>query len=202
MSSLRTILCVTLLLSAGALARSPGSLLSAGKPFGRFSLIDPFAPFDTLDHWLPFSRSATNFWNSALRPQHQSTPEITESDTSFYITIDTAGYTTEELKIHALGNEILIEGDHKCEQPGLCIARHFTKRYTVGRNVNIDAITTRRTPDGVLQLALPKADRRWIQVPVAEEPAALPEAATRAPDSPAQSATATTPLDEVTVEVE
>ncbi len=93
--------------------------------------------------------------------------------------------------VHFLTPQILVEGNHKCAKPGLCIARQFSKRYTIASDVNLDAITSRRTHDGVLQLAIPRANRRYIKVPVAEDaaPAALPDAA--APK-----------MEEVTVEVE
>ena len=74
--------------------------------------------------------------------------------------------------------------------------RQFSKRYSINADVNLDAITSRRTPDGVLQIALPKAGKRNIHVAVAEGPA-LP-AASAAPSLEGPKAA----MEEVTVEVE
>ncbi len=69
--------------------------------FGTF--VDPFS---ALDFWSPFSKAADLHWSSGLRASHVGTPEITETETGFYITIDTAGYTKDELDIHVLGKEV------------------------------------------------------------------------------------------------
>ncbi len=72
------------------------------RPF----LLDPFADMG-LDFWSPFSQLMDRHWSStALQPHHRSTPEITEAPTAFYITVDTAGYTRDELDVHVHGNEV------------------------------------------------------------------------------------------------
>lgn len=143
---------------------------AAARP-GRARLGGFFDPLDSaLDFWSPFSRAINKQWSTGLRPTQGSTPEITETETAYYITLDTAGFTKEELDIHVVGHEISIEGNHKCDKPGLCIARHFAKRYTIFGDINLDGISSRRTSDGVLQLAVPKIGRRSIRVSVADEP--------------------------------
>lgn len=99
-----------------------------------------------------------------------------------------------------------MEGHHKCVQAGLCINRQFSKRYTIYADINVDAITSRRTTDGVLQLAIPKAGRRSIHVAVAEESqSALPEPAAAAsqsvPQADSAGAAPEQKLEEVTIEV-
>ena len=88
----------------------------------------------------------------------------------------------------------MINGSHKCEKAGLCIARQFTKRYSIVADVDLDNITSRRTTDGVLQLAIPKKGKRSIHIPVGEEPSVTP--------SLPESAQPVERLEEVTVEVE
>lgn len=92
---------------------------------------------------------------SGLLPQHTSTPEITETDDTFYITVDTAGYSPAEMSIKVVGNppELRIAGLHECSTTGLCLRRQFNKNYILRADVDVNKITSRRSPDGVLQVS-------------------------------------------------
>lgn len=91
----------SILVLAAILSVSFGFQLT--HPIQRPRLLDPF---NSLDFWSPFSRAINKQWNTGLRPSQPSTPEITETDTAYYITLDTAGYTKEELDIHVVGREV------------------------------------------------------------------------------------------------
>ena len=51
--------------------------------------------------------------------------QITETETSFYITVDTAGFTKDELDIHVLGNEVCQLGSFVSSV--MCADQHFGK---------------------------------------------------------------------------
>ena len=84
-----------------AVAASPRGSGLRTHPFMR-SFLDPFE----IDFWSPFAKAVDQHWSSGLKPHHHSTPEITETETYFYITVDTAGYTKEELDVHVLGDQV------------------------------------------------------------------------------------------------
>lgn len=139
-----------------------------------------------MDTWSPFSSALDRHWKATtgLAPQQKSTPEITETDAAFYVTIDTAGFTADELTIKVVGRELIVRGHHACVRPGrLCIHRDLAKSYSLLADVDLNRITSRRTHDGVLQIAVPKSGPRDILIETAVEHNDEPRAAALEADS-------------------
>jgi len=141
--------------------------------------------FQVADFLIPLDRVTEKF-QSALRglPAEQvntvrygpaGADQIRETDEAWLITLDTAGFSTEELAIHVKRNELRVHGEHKCADSTLCVKRRFHREYDLSAiALDLDQLSSRRTTDGVLEVRLPKAKDRRIDIVVEDVPVALP----------------------------
>jgi len=106
-------------------------------------------------------------------PEHR----VTENKDETLITIDVAGFKESDISVSIESNVLKITGTHKCEHPGICIDRTFTRGFDLrGANVDLSQISAKRSLDSVMSICLPKIGtvKRLIpvQLEVHIEPAA------------------------------
>lgn len=75
----------------------------------------------------------------------------------FQVNLDVQQFKPEELKVKVVDNCVVIEGKHeeRSDEHGF-VSRQFTRRYQLPDNVDMQALQSSLSSDGVLQLCAPK----------------------------------------------
>lgn len=81
-------------------------------------------------------------------------------------------FKPEELNVKVVDNFVVIEGKHeeRSDAHGF-VSRHFTRRYKIPEDINIQALQSSLSSDGVLQLTAPKkpdADTGARSIPITQ----------------------------------
>ena len=146
-------------------------------------LLDPFFadPFTPSYRWLAprryFDLSPMREVNRMLSvadammhqmEQHVGSLELTE-DGKFQYGCDVGGFRPEELKVDMVGDEVVVEGEHKHEDDKQSIQRKFVRRFKLPEGIDKDSLRCDLDEKGKLQiygqkLALPEAEKKNIPI--------------------------------------
>lgn len=84
-----------------------------------------------------------------------------DAKTGFVVNVDVRDYRPEELTVQVTKDDgfVVVEGSHeeRADEHGL-VRRQFTRRYKLPNGVDPDAVTSRLTAEGVLQVSAPAKD--------------------------------------------
>lgn len=71
--------------------------------------------------------------------------------------LDVQQFKPEEVTVKVVNNYLVVEAKHeeRGDEHGY-ISRHFVRRYKLPEDIDLDAITSTLSSDGVLQLMAPK----------------------------------------------
>lgn len=171
--------------AAAATSRSPGVPWDPMSTALGFQAADFLIPLDRVtEKFRSVMRGSIADQSNTARWRPASTDQIQETDEAWLIMLDTAGFSTEELRIHANRNELRVHAEHKCTDPTLCVKRRFQREYDLSAtSLDLDHVSSRRTSDGVLEIRLPKTKDRRIEIvvediqvpPPAEDPVSEPK---------------------------
>jgi len=77
------------------------------------------------------------------------------------ISLDTTGYTPEELAVKVEGGELVVRGSHeeKTQTGQVAVARQFSRRYTLPAEAKLAAVQSNLSQDGVMVITVPKEKR-------------------------------------------
>lgn len=82
---------------------------------------------------------------------------ITSDKNTFKVNLDVQQFKPEEIAVKVVDDYLVVDAKHEERQDNHgFISRHFTRRYKVPSDVNIDAIKSKLSSDGVLTLEAPK----------------------------------------------
>ncbi|XP_067001873.1 protein lethal(2)essential for life [Anabrus simplex] len=76
---------------------------------------------------------------------------------AFRANIDVQQFKPEEIVVKTVGNSVVVEGKHE-ERPDEhgFISREFQRRYTLPKDVDPNAVTSKLTSDGILTIEAPR----------------------------------------------
>jgi HSP20 family molecular chaperone IbpA len=81
-----------------------------------------------------------------------------EDDEKMEVSLDTAQYRPDELRVRVEGNMICVEGKHeeKAEDGSRMVARQFVRKYTLPQGAKAEDVTSNLASDGVLVITAKK----------------------------------------------
>ena len=81
-----------------------------------------------------------------------------EDDTKMEVSLDTAQYRPDELKISVEGRVVCVEGRHeeKAEDGSKMVNRSFSRKYTLPEGAKAEDVVSNLSSDGVLVITAPK----------------------------------------------
>merc|ERR1712008_29996 len=85
---------------------------------------------------------------------------IEDDATKLEISLDTAGYKPDELKVSAGQGMICVEGKHeeKSEAGQVMVSRQFSKKYSLPASAKAEEVVSNLSQDGVLVISVPKRE--------------------------------------------
>jgi len=100
--------------------------------------------------------------------------KLVDDDQKLEISLDTAGYKPDELKVTAGQGVITVEGKHeeKSQAGQVMVARQFSRSYGLPRGARPEEVVSNLSQDGVLLISVPKAkpaikeDKRSVPIAV------------------------------------
>jgi len=92
-----------------------------------------------------------------LNPHHLSgVSNIKHGKDGFKVNLDVQQFKPEEINVKVVDNAIVVEGKHEeREDDHGFISRSFTRRYKLPKDVDVDAVSSSLSSDGVLQIMAP-----------------------------------------------
>jgi len=86
---------------------------------------------------------------------------LQEDSDKMEVSLDTAGYKPDELKINVIDDEVRIVGKHeeKSESGHIMVSRQFCRRYTLPQGAKKENITSNLSQDGVMVITVPKEEK-------------------------------------------
>ncbi|KAK7571808.1 hypothetical protein V9T40_014280 [Parthenolecanium corni] len=90
-------------------------------------------------------------------PDDSGVSSITRDKDSFKVNLDVQQFKPEEINVKVVDDFIVVDGKHEERQDkhGF-ISRQFTRKYKLPPNVNVDAIQSKLSSDGILSIVAPK----------------------------------------------
>ncbi|KAG8232752.1 hypothetical protein J437_LFUL012997 [Ladona fulva] len=75
----------------------------------------------------------------------------------FVVKLDVNKYSPKEITVKTIDNTIIIEGRHeeKLDEHGF-VSRHFVRRYVLPKSVQIEAVSSTLSSDGILTVSAPE----------------------------------------------
>merc|ERR1719499_1325102 len=115
---------------------------------------DPFFK----DTWMDIEKSHKNFFEESRKMFEQS---LSSMESKMKISLDTAGYKPDELKVSAGKGVISVEGRHeeKSEEGHVMVSRQFSKTYSLPQNANAEDVVSNLSQDGILVISVPKREQ-------------------------------------------
>lgn len=82
---------------------------------------------------------------------------VTADKNTFRVNLDVQQFKPEEIDVKVVDDYLVVDAKHEERQDNHgFISRHFTRRYKVPSDVDIDAIKSKLSSDGILTLEAPK----------------------------------------------
>merc|ERR1711915_953023 len=94
-----------------------------------------------------------------LEPGMELGKELTkEDDTKMEVSLDTAQYRPDELKITVDKGVVCVEGRHeeKAEDGSKMVSRSFSRKYTLPKDAKAEDVVSNLSSDDVLVITAPK----------------------------------------------
>merc|ERR1712123_390732 len=103
-----------------------------------------------------FSKHSDSIFNT----KDSNLIRIEDDATKLEISLDTAGYKPDELKVSAGQGMICVEGKHeeKSEAGQVMVARQFSKKYSLPASAKAEEVVSNLSQDGVLVISVPKRE--------------------------------------------
>uniref|UniRef100_A0A915K7A9 SHSP domain-containing protein n=1 Tax=Romanomermis culicivorax TaxID=13658 RepID=A0A915K7A9_ROMCU len=110
----------------------------------------------------------------------QGGDEVRNEEDMFTVNIDVSHFAPEEIKVKIIENNLIVEAKHeeRMDQHGF-VARTFTRRYALPKDVDQNALKSNLTSTGVLSIEAPKlvsevkAKGRTIPIQFGQQPSAI-----------------------------
>nr|AEE62721.1 unknown [Dendroctonus ponderosae] len=112
---------------------------------------------------LPRSYLTRNYlrpWSSSNVLQRQESGSTIQQDKDkFQVILDVQQFAPNEITVKTSGNSIIVEGKHeeKQDEHGF-ISRHFTRRYQLPTEHDVEGVVSSLSSDGILTVTAPKKD--------------------------------------------
>ncbi|CAL4139379.1 unnamed protein product [Meganyctiphanes norvegica] len=101
-----------------------------------------------------------SFYRSLLdrsNNKDNQTGTITECDNIYKLVLDIQGFSAEEVKTKFLSStELVLEATTEKKEEGSSLTRHFRRCFVFPNSVNVEAVTTSLSSDGILTISAPK----------------------------------------------
>jgi len=93
---------------------------------------------------------------------------VKEDDSKMEVSLDTAQYRPDELKVSVEGGVVSVEGRHeeKAEDGSKMVSRSFSRKYTLPQGARGQDVVSNLSSDGVLVITAPKNNPAITNVPV------------------------------------
>lgn len=105
---------------------------------------------------VPLRSGYTRPWRTQASEQ-SGVSNITADKNMFKVNLDVQQFKPEEISVKVVDDFLVIDARHEERQDSHgYISRHFTRRYKVPSDVDIDAVKSKLSSDGVLTLEAPK----------------------------------------------
>merc|ERR1712080_35096 len=93
---------------------------------------------------------------------------VKEDDTKMEVSLDTAQYRPDELKVSVEGGVVSVEGKHeeKAEDGTKMVSKSFSRKYTLPQGSRGQDVVSNLSSDGVLVITAPKNNPAITNVPV------------------------------------
>merc|ERR1711892_579064 len=103
-----------------------------------------------------FSKHSDSIFNT----KDSNLIRVEDDATKLEISLDTAGYKPDELKLSAGQGMICVEGKHeeKSEAGQVMVARQFSKKYSLPASAMAEEVVSNLSQDGVLVISVPKRE--------------------------------------------
>merc|ERR1711892_531318 len=103
-----------------------------------------------------FSKKSDSIFNT----NDSNLIRVEDDATKLEISLDTAGYKPDELKVSAGQGMICVEGKHeeKSEAGQVMVARQFSKKYSLPASAKAEEVVSNLSQDGVLVISVPKRE--------------------------------------------
>nr|AIU47040.1 heat shock protein [Phenacoccus solenopsis]QAX88058.1 heat shock protein 20.7 [Phenacoccus solenopsis] len=106
-----------------------------------------------------------------LHPDDSGISTVANQKDQFKVNLDVQQFKPEEVNVKVVDDYLVVEGKHEERQDKHgYISRQFTRRYKLPPNVNLEAISSNLSSDGVLSITAPKKpeknDAKEISIPV------------------------------------
>ncbi|XP_067220396.1 heat shock protein beta-6 [Chanodichthys erythropterus] len=129
----------------------PPSLPVSGIPWDR--VLPPLFP--RLNGTIgPYSWTPTEF----LIPvsEHTGAAQVTCDHNGFTVQVDVKHFSPEELLVKVVGDYVVVEGKHEQKKDGSgLVTRQFNRRYRIPNGVDIMALESAMSPEGMLVISAP-----------------------------------------------
>uniref|UniRef100_A0A1B6EBJ4 SHSP domain-containing protein n=1 Tax=Clastoptera arizonana TaxID=38151 RepID=A0A1B6EBJ4_9HEMI len=119
---------------------------------------------------MPFYGGYYRPYHRYMEPRESGTSNIVNDKEGFKVNLDVQQFKPEELKVKVVDDFVVVEGKHeeRSDAHGY-IARQFTRRYKLPKDINTKALESKLSSDGVLQLHAPKLalpNAKEISIPI------------------------------------
>jgi crystallin alpha B len=96
-------------------------------------------------------------WAESLARSNSGSSNIQVDEKQFQVILDVQQFAPNEITVKVSDGCIVVEGKHneKRDEHGF-ISRHFVRRYTPPKDVDIDNVVSSLSSDGVLTISVPK----------------------------------------------
>lgn len=96
-------------------------------------------------------------WAKSLAHSNSGMSNIKDDDHHFQVILDVQQFAPNEITVKVSDGYIVVEGKHneKQDEHGF-ISRHFVRRYTTPKDVDIDNVVSNLSSDGILTINVPK----------------------------------------------
>jgi len=93
---------------------------------------------------------------------------VKEDDAKMEVSLDTAQYRPDELKLTVADGVVSVEGKHeeKAEDGSKMVSRSFQRKYTLPKGAKAEDVVSNLSSDGVLVITAPKNNPAITNVPV------------------------------------
>ncbi|XDV31955.1 hypothetical protein PO909_002872 [Leuciscus waleckii] len=88
--------------------------------------------------------------------EHTGAAQVTCDQNGFTVEVDVKHFSPEELLVEVVGDYVVVEGKHEQKKSGM-VTRQFNRRYRIPNGVDIMALESAVSPEGMLVISAPLA---------------------------------------------
>uniref|UniRef100_A0A1B6CAM8 SHSP domain-containing protein n=1 Tax=Clastoptera arizonana TaxID=38151 RepID=A0A1B6CAM8_9HEMI len=114
-------------------------------------------PSSDLVSVIPYRASYYRPYHRHAQPRDSGTSQLLNDKDGLKINLDVQQFKPEELNVKVVDDFLVVEGKHeeRSDAHGF-IARQFTRRYKLPKDIDVKSLQSKLSSDGVLQLSAPK----------------------------------------------